>query len=595
MNIARGLLGLALALSSFVVLAACGPERSFPPTDAGMDAGRVDAAEPPDLGPPPARCVGSPTPCVSFATAPECETAMGCAFSQCGGFAVACDTNPSESFCRMEPGCVWSGTACGGSPQPCGTFADSAACAMQAGCVWSARAQCRGTATPCESLTAATCTTQPGCGVEIPDAGPPDLGPPDAGCMGGAAGTTTLSLHTVTWAMAGGTMALGNVAVRADGPCAAAPIEMNTDAGGNLSLDLPNSGAPWSVTFARAGYSAISIMDVTNVGFDGDVQLDPVARPTYVEPGASGTVTGTVGIGNSVQVDTYDFDTTNTGPGGTWASTFSLAPAPNPAPPLVFVALELDATGRAVNFAVSGEQPRTASPVTGVAIALPAPAVGAIETRVTYHLPMTGIVDYTGSLVPFSVEHALLDVAQNPYVIVGSDTLSADVTPGDVTFTIRHFAGAFDANFTGFQIGSASGLGIMNVLLTDIRDHEVTIPPIVSLGIAGGSLVDLAATGVGDGFDVLIVHIGETDVEDPHWRVFADARSGSATIASVPQLPSSVSLADIGIVGGFTSVLPLYVKLQTGRGWSTQGMNQAIPRYAYAGGGSYVTLSTAGR
>jgi hypothetical protein len=415
-----------------------------------------------------------------------------------------------------------------------------------------------------------------------------DSGPPDANCMSGAPGTTTLEIHTVGPAMTGGTVDLGDVAVRAEGPCAGSAIEMSTDASGNLSLALPNGGAPWSVTLARAGYSAITIMDATNIGFDGDVRLDPIEPPSYSGFAASGAVAGSVGIGSTVTVDTYDFDTTMAGAGGAWSSMYYLAPAPNPAPPLQFVALELDGTGRAVNFAAAIEQPRTGAAATGIAMVLPTPAAAFVETRVSYHLPTSGIADAMGSVVPFGVEHALLDLAQSPYVLVGSEEIERGAAPGDVTLVIRHFGGPLDANLTGFQLQGASG--VINVLVTDFTDHEVTVPPITSLGVSGASLGSLGASGVGEGYDVLVVHIGESDTEDPHWRVFADATSGSATIASVPQLPSSVSLADIGL-GTETFVIPLYVKMQTGRAWSAQGMNQAIPQYAYAGGSSYTMVS----
>ena len=586
----RFLFGLVVA--SVVASAACGGRDPIAPSDAGgTDAPpREDAGPPVDLGPPPTRCVGTPTACASLPTDPECRTVMGCAFSQCAGFTAACMTNRNEADCTSELGCTWSGTACAGVPRSCGTFVENAACAAQAGCTWSTRAQCRGSATACAMLSEAACTSQPGCGIEIPDMGPPDLGPPDAGCMGGAVGNTTLAIHTVTWAMAGGTVGLGNVAVRAEGPCAAAPIEMNTDGAGNLSLALPNAGAPWSVTFARAGYAAISIMDVTNIGFDGDVQLDPIGNPTYVPYPASGTVTGSVGIGNTVQVDCYDFGTTTVRGGGIWSSDFDLAPPPNPAPPLVFVALELDGAGRAVNFAASSEQPRTGAPVSGVSIALPSPAAAAIETRILFHLPTTGIADGSGGTMTFDVHHARLDLAQDPFVLVGTSALEPGA-PGDVTLVIRHFGGSLDANLAGLSVLGRSGL--INVLVHDFVDSEVTIPAIAALQIDGGSLGALNAYGYGSGYDLLILHIGETDFEDPHWRVFADARSGAATIDAVPRLPTSVSLADIGIVGGGTQVVPLYVRMRTGRGWSAQGVNQASSKHAYAGGGQFTSVSTA--
>lgn len=581
---------IVLALTAWSALAAGCDSRPRGVTDAGpgRDSGPPTDSGPMDAGPPPIVCVGTPTACAALPTAPECATVQGCAFSQCAGFAVACERNPSQASCVAELGCVWSGTACTGVARECGTFLDMPTCQPQPGCTWSTRAQCRGTATACTALPDATCELQPGCLVNRPDAGPPDAGPPDAGCMSGAIGSTTLVIHTVTAAMGGGTSDLGSVAVRAEGPCAGTAIEMSTDASGDLSLDLPNAGAPWAITFAHAGYSAVSIMDVTNIGFGGDVRLDRVTVPVYAEYSASGTVGGSIGIGNVVQVDTFDFGATIAGGGGVWSSTFDLAPAPNPAPPLTFVALELDATGRALNFASSTARSRTTTPVSGVALVMPSPAATVTETRIVYHLPTSGIAVASSPLVSFDVTHALMDLAQFPYAIAGSQTIETGATAGDVTQVIRHFGGELDANFAGFQIQGVSG--IINVIATDLTDHEVTVPPIDSLGISGTSLGGLGASASGSGYDVLIIHIGETDTEDPHWRIIADATSGSAAIASAPRLPSTVSFADIGIAGT-TTAIPLYVRMQTARAWSVQGMNQTSPEYAYAGGGSYVGLS----
>jgi hypothetical protein len=578
----------AVALLSLSVVPGCGsPPAEVPDAavdDAGgieMDAGPIDAAI-------PIVCVGAPAPCATLATDTDCRTEIGCAWSQCAGFAVACDHNPTEVTCMADIGCVWSGTECSGVARDCGTFPESGSCGDQPGCTWSTRAQCRGTAVLCATFSAAVCESQPGCLVDRPDAGPVDSGPPDANCMSGATGSTTLAIHTVTAAMAGGTMDLADVAVRAEGPCAGSAIEMSTDASGVLSLDLPNAGAPWSITFARAGYSAISIIDVTNIGFDGDVRLDPLEPASFSGYDASGVVTGSIGIGGSVQVDTYDFVTTNAGAGGTWSSMYYLAPAPAPAPPLVFVALELDGTGRAVNFVASTEQPRTGAAATGIAMVLPTPAATAIETRITYHLPTSGIADASGTLLPFGVEHALLDASQSPYVLVGSETIETGPGAGDATLVVRHFGGPLDANFTGFQIQGTTG--VINVLVTDITDHEVSVPPITALGVAGTTLGALDATGVGDGYDVLAVHIGESESDDPRWRVFADASGGSGAITTVPQLPSSVSLADIGLPDTVTFVIPLYIRMQNGRAWSTQGLNNAAPEYAYAGGANYTMV-----
>jgi hypothetical protein len=103
---------------------------------------------------------------------------MGCVFSQCAGFPIACGDQPTEERCAQSVGCSWDGARCTGTAQACGTFTEPPACSAQPGCVFVPRARCTGEAIACTRLRAETCESQPGC--RIPrDGGPP--GPPDAG------------------------------------------------------------------------------------------------------------------------------------------------------------------------------------------------------------------------------------------------------------------------------------------------------------------------------------------------------------------------------------------------------------------------------
>ena len=56
------------------------------------------------------------------------------------------------------------------------------------------------------------------------------------------------------------------------------------------------------------------------------------------------------------------------------------------------------------------------------------------------------------------------------------------------------------------------------------------------------------------------------------WRVFATASAGAAQIDALPHLPSAVTLADIGLGAATTQFVPRYVRMQTGRAWSTEAL-----------------------
>jgi hypothetical protein len=163
----------------------------------------------------------------------------------------------------------------------------------------------------------------------------------------------------------------------------------------------------------------------------------------------------------------------------------------------------------------------------------------------------------------------------------------------DLDLQVTHFAGPLDVNLTG--ITTASAASVLNVIVTDLADHTITVPPVTSIDTSGASFGALSAHAEGAGYDALVLHLGESDTERPHWRVIASAASGSADIPSLPRLPSAVSLADIGLGGGAASFIPLYVRMQSGRVWSTQAHNHAVPEQAWTVGTTYTTVSTSGR
>lgn len=574
-----------------------------PDTNASMDAGHDAAFVPVDAGP---MCNGTPTGCESATDATSCSAIMGCAFGSCAGVPTDCHHILDMTTCGAVEGCTWNAPLCRGTPRACGTYTDVTTCNAQQGCTQGTSDVCSGSATLCTALTVASCTSQPGCSLGPPDAfvvppdawvaPPPDawIAPPDAGCAS-ATTTSSIPVHTVEPDhTAGGVRDLGSVHVRAESACGGTDVEATTDATGHLTLDLPDAGAPWAVTFAIAAHSAVSILDITNLAFTGDVRLETLDVPADVRHVASGTVTGAIASGHTLQVDCPDFETTTAMPGVPWSTGFYTGHQ-RPDAPLLFVALDLDASGRAVNLGSTAPMTRPTTDVSGISIAMPSPAATPTTNRIVVHGATTGVMAGAHSPVPFGVEHSYLDIPFFPYVLTGTAAFStAGAAGADVVIDLTHFPGPLDVNLYGFQQTGAFG-AVMNVWLTDTSTHDVTVAPVTTLTATGTSLGDLGAVGVGAGFDALVVHIGESTTDLPRWRVIADATSGAASIYRIPHLPTGVTLADIGLPAGSTTALPIYVHMNAGRPWTARGSNVSVWQYQYAIGGQYLTVSTAGR
>lgn len=570
---------------------------------ASMDAGHDAARVPVDAGP---RCQGVPHSCDGTTDARSCAAILGCGYGLCAGAPVDCHRILDRTGCLGTEGCSWDGAICTGTPATCGSHSDATSCAGQPGCTYGTSATCSGTAMRCDLLTSAECETQPGCVLGTPDAfvpppdawtpPPPDawVAPPDVGCTMGST-TTSVAVHTVEPDhAAGGVRDLAGVHVRAESACGGTDVEAVSDSTGHLTLDLADGGAPWAVTFAIAGHSATSVLDVTRIGFDGDVRLETLDVPADARHVASGSVTGTLASGHHFLVDCPDFETTTPAPGGAWSSGFYTGHE-MPDPPLLFVALDLDASGRATNLGSVAPRTRPTTDVSGVTIAMPSPAATAQSDHVVVHLPSSGLTSGWSAPTMFGIEHAYLDIPYFPYVVAGTGTFVAGPGANDLQMDLVHFPGALDVDLYGFQVTAAGG-AVLNVWLLDPTTHTETIPAASELVATGTSLGELGLRATGSGWDALVVHIGETPTALPRWRVIADASSGMVDVFRIPHLPTGVTLADIGLVpGSSTTALPILVVTNGVRPWTARGSNVSIWQYRYALGGMYQNLSATGR
>lgn len=567
------------ALACSFSIAAC----DSPPE--GMDAGR-DTPPPPDvpmeLPDSPtvlSECLGMPTPCGTLANA-ECSTVLGCSLSVCRGFPVNCDRIGMETPCVAQLGCSWTGSTCIGTAAQC-TPLLATECAVQMGCTPGPE-RCGGTAIDCELLPRSMCLSQPGC-MEPPDAGV-DAGPVDAPPLPCEPGSTEISLRVV--GSAGEPLA--GVAVRAQGESCGVGFEETTGADGRVTFMVDEALGPWSVTAAQAGRAAVSVLDVLSFPFEGDLRLDPATPEVFTPFSSSGTLSGSVGVGNNVQIDAADFETI-IGAGATWASQHYVGPTPVP---LQFVAVELDTMGDAVNFAASPSSARPSGVVSGVALALPTPAATAREHRLIVERPSAGILADAAPTALGSAHH-VLDLPSEPFISVGSARwdLAAEVP----TLVVRDFA-PVPANWV---IASLQGSYLVNVYLPGLTaDATYTVGQLEELAWGFGfTFGDATATARGDGFGYAAMHLGEDASRASAWRVFATIPAdGTVRNMAIPFLPSTVTLTDIGMPEGFASVLLIAIETDDGvTPWTLPNANSGVRGYRATAAGGYTGLETTGR
>jgi hypothetical protein len=237
----------------------------------------------------------------------------------------------------------------------------------------------------------------------------------------------------------------------------------------------------------------------------------------------------------------------------TYSETFTSG---TPFGALPFTAIEVDPAGALVNgVSVSGFT-RGLADIQGANVTLPSPAPAVIAVTLTLQLPTTGLlvggasttIAWTGPSAPGNTAILLRD-ATRPFgrsgTTVGVGTLDPPAG-GQVAWHVQSLAGPL-APTLGVAVLHAPGL-VARILPRSFADgRSIEVGAVAALEASGTNLGDVVVTEAATGYDTLAFQAyGAGAVPDIAWVCVA---SPGAPIAArgFPHLPSSVSLADLGV------------------------------------------------
>jgi hypothetical protein len=307
-------------------------------------------------------------------------------------------------------------------------------------------------------------------------------------------------------------------------------LEATTDVDGNVTFMVDASKGPFDLSFAKAGYQPVSVLDVTES--PGDIKTYPVVQPLTVD--VTGTISGKSLPSNRVNIDTLGAVAIQRTQADYLLHLYgSSIPAP-------IVGIEVDATGAPVN--IVGSVARTYdAPVTAVDLAFSAPAPAVTTTTFPIEFPTTGVI--TGAVTN---EVSQAGRFSQLYVIKSYEGVPLSVGSGRVTppsnsvatATVRHFEGEFAPTAALAQFNSGDGdpyFGTGGYF--PVTGTAPTIPTVDALEMAGTTLEDLAGTAVGAGWGhTYFVVYGE---DSSLWRIYPSA--ANVTNRRMPHLPSQFS------------------------------------------------------
>jgi len=348
-------------------------------------------------------------------------------------------------------------------------------------------------------------------------------------------------------------------------------LEAVTDARGTAALALSLDEGRWSLTAAKRGLAAVSIVGLSELP-DGDIRLDPVIDfATGGGVALQGTVTGAA-PGATVIVDAFNTDIVSL-PAGT--SAFETRYYNEfPSLPLAVTAIEVVA-GRATRIARGPTLARAGSAVSGVTLRLPEAASGFRAVRVPVTVPATSITsEAVRAFAP-----SLVSQIDRPYertaVGVGVSREAFSGPESAVEFDVAD--GAFKPDYAVIRVDATRVRTNLFVHAFD-GSESFALPSFTTLEAVGTSLGDIAVRSDARGVDAVALHLGEDEDRVPRWRCFfLPAATGGA--ARLPTLPGGLTPADLGLSAPAISYGVVAIWMYSGRPWTTPTSNAAVLGY----------------
>ena len=411
----------------------------------------------------------------------------------------------------------------------------------------------------------------------------------DTGPVIDISGTTDISIRVVKPTATTPEPQAG-FAVRAENQ-AGGFLEANTGADGIAHLKVDAAKGPFDVTAAKKDFGAVSVLGVT--GPVGDVLVFDLTDTSTANINVTGAVTG-ADPANQIQVDGWNFATAIVKPGVTTYATKYGYDAKKVLD-LPLAAIEVDATGKAVNAVLTPSIPRTGSAMK-IDVAFPATKLVPAASTLTVKFPTTGIVTgkqlTTVAKVTGDMYLGNCIVVQSnggAQMFVGIGNTDTPVATGNATIKLQTFGGSLKPDLV---TAAWSGGGyFVRVGLGNLADaSSIDIGSVTKLEAAGATLGDVVFSSAGTGWEDTELALSNADNQKTVWHLYGSG-GGKLDSRGLPHLPSTVKLDDIST--GVSSINALMVlwhrKVTTTPIWSDNAGRDAV--VSKTGD----TLDTAGR
>lgn len=402
-------------------------------------------------------------------------------------------------------------------------------------------------------------------GITNTDGGKQDGGGTDGGKVD-ISGTKDIAVTVVQYATPTNTP-LANCSVRAQVPGNAnAYLDAKTDAMGVAHLKVDPAKGPFDITAANAGFTAISVLGVTD-SVPGTLVVSAIgAMPSFKEFAASGSITG-AGATTKLQIDAWDWQTVVTMPGAmNYTTKFDVSPGLSV--PIPVSAIEVDtantanglSAGTAVNGSITMPVMRQSQAMT-INITLPTTKNAPTMSTVKMNWPTAGLftkASIKGAGAPVQDMHIGSGIVEKLTTAEAQAAMFcgiANVDPMDNTLLhLQTFGGDMSPDIAGTEVTTVAPMKTATAMdyAAIVYAHDLTGTPTLNIGavnklaVGGASLGDATIEVDSDGYDTAEFFISSKQgmTSTTIWVIYAPG--GKLAARGLPYLPGGVQLGDLG-------------------------------------------------